>query len=239
MAVVAGCGISELARVVGTGFTDRKVEALPGSGRRDLRQLGEVGSIRRPPVKARMRSACVVEVEIPADRSTGLGDGAVSSEGDLLVLDRSPEPLDEDVVAPSTLAVHADPDPIAGQYPGEDFAGELPGFNRSSQRLPEPIAALRREPRRASSIRVSFAACCSGPQLLRPDHQRCGRPGPSPLGNTAAATHWCSRSSHVATGCADRRSTLAVPCRPAVVRAAPSPTPGPRSASDGAAQARW
>src|SRR3954468_6045496 len=133
MAVVAGCGISELARVVGTGFTDRKVEALPGSGRRDLRQLGEVGSIRRPPVKARMRSACVVEVEIPADRSTGLGDGAVSSEVDLLVLDRSPEPLDEDVVAPSTLAVHADPDPIAGQYPGEDFAGELGGFMRSSQ----------------------------------------------------------------------------------------------------------
>src|SRR3954454_3620850 len=113
------------------------------------------------------------------------------------------------------------------------------GFNRSSQRLPEPIAALRREPRRASSIRVSFAACCSGPQLLRPDHQRCGRPGPSASGNTAAANHWCSRSSHVATGCADRRSTLAAPCRPAVVRAAPSPTPGPRSASDGAAQARW
>src|SRR3954468_1850979 len=72
-----------------------------------------------------MRSACVVEVEIPADRSTGLGDGAVSSEVDLLVLDRSPEPLDEDIVAPSALAVHADPDPITGQYPGEDFAGEL------------------------------------------------------------------------------------------------------------------
>src|SRR3954451_14263534 len=108
---------------------------MPGSGRRDLRQLGEVSPTRRPPVKARMRSACVVEVEIPADRSTGLGDGAVSSEVDLLVLDRSPETLDEDVVAPSTLAVHADPDPIAGQYPGEDFAGELGGFKRSSQHL--------------------------------------------------------------------------------------------------------
>src|SRR5215212_10196832 len=47
------------------------------------------------------------------------------ASSDLLVLDRSPEPLDEDIVAPSTLAVHADPDPIAGQYPGEDFAGEL------------------------------------------------------------------------------------------------------------------
>src|SRR5215213_4614016 len=54
-----------------------------------------------------MRSAGVVEAEIPADRGAGLGDRVVSSEVDLLVLDRSPEPLDEDVEAPGTLAVHA------------------------------------------------------------------------------------------------------------------------------------
>jgi hypothetical protein len=34
-----------------------------GSGRRDLRQPGEGGLIRRPPVKARMRSAGIVETD--------------------------------------------------------------------------------------------------------------------------------------------------------------------------------
>src|SRR6187200_2294323 len=72
-----------------------------------------------------MRSAGVVEAEIPADRGAGLGDRGVSSEVDLLVLDRSPEPLDEDVEAPGTLAVHADGDPVPGQRTGEGLAGEL------------------------------------------------------------------------------------------------------------------
>src|SRR3954465_1788128 len=72
-----------------------------------------------------MRSAGVVEAEIPADRGASLGDRVVSSEVDLLVLDRSPEPLDDDVVAPGTLAVHADGDPVPGQHTGEGPAGEL------------------------------------------------------------------------------------------------------------------
>src|SRR3982750_2403280 len=72
-----------------------------------------------------MRSAGVVEAEIPADRGASLGDRVVSSEVDLLVLDRSPEPLDEDVVAPGTLAVHADGDAVPGRHAGEGPAGEL------------------------------------------------------------------------------------------------------------------
>src|SRR3954452_24026548 len=72
-----------------------------------------------------MRSAGVVEAEMPADRGASLGDRVVSSKVDLLALDRSPEPLDEDVVAPGTLAVHADGDPVLGQRPGEGPAGEL------------------------------------------------------------------------------------------------------------------
>src|SRR5215217_7396216 len=72
-----------------------------------------------------MRPAGVVEAEIAADRGTGLGDRVVSSEVDLLVLDRSPQPLDEDVVAPSALAVHADGDLVPGQHTGEGLAGEL------------------------------------------------------------------------------------------------------------------
>src|SRR5215211_3422489 len=104
-----------------------------------------------------MRSAGVVEAEIPADRGAGLGDRVVSSEVDLLVLDRSPEPLDEDVVAPGTLAVHADGDPISGQRTGEGLAGELPGFKGSSQRLPASIVAPRQRLRRVFSSQGSFA----------------------------------------------------------------------------------
>src|SRR3954453_17574110 len=72
-----------------------------------------------------MRSAAVVKTEIPADRGAGLGDRVVSSQVDLLVFDRSPEALDEDVVTPSTLAVHADGDFVCGQDTDEGLAGEL------------------------------------------------------------------------------------------------------------------
>ena len=44
---------------------------------------------------------------------------------DLLVLDRSPEALDEDVVSPCALAVHADRDAVVGQHFGEFGTGEL------------------------------------------------------------------------------------------------------------------
>src|SRR3954465_11198808 len=80
-----------------------------------------------------MRSAGIVEAEIPADRGARLSDRVVSSEVDLLVLDRSPEPLAETVVAPGPFAIHADGDAVPGQHPGEGLAGELGGFKRSSQ----------------------------------------------------------------------------------------------------------
>ncbi len=45
-----------------------------------------------------MRASDVVEGQIAADASAGLGHGLVGVEVDLLVFDRPPEPLDEDVV---------------------------------------------------------------------------------------------------------------------------------------------
>jgi hypothetical protein len=44
---------------------------------------------------------------------------------DLFVFDRAPEPLDEDVVAPRSLAVHADRDGVVEQHAGECGAGKL------------------------------------------------------------------------------------------------------------------
>ena len=44
---------------------------------------------------------------------------------DLLVLKRSPQTLDEDIVHAPALAVHADRDLGVKQHGGERFAGEL------------------------------------------------------------------------------------------------------------------
>jgi hypothetical protein len=44
---------------------------------------------------------------------------------DLFVFDRTPEPLDEDVVPPRSLAVHAERDALVAQQAGEADAGEL------------------------------------------------------------------------------------------------------------------
>ena len=44
---------------------------------------------------------------------------------DLLVVDAAPQPLDEHVVAPGVLAVHADGDAMTGEHAGERSAREL------------------------------------------------------------------------------------------------------------------
>src|SRR5262249_48662853 len=43
----------------------------------------------------------------------------------LLVFDAAPEPLEEDVVPPGALAVHADGDAVVGEHAGEGRTGEL------------------------------------------------------------------------------------------------------------------
>jgi hypothetical protein len=72
-----------------------------------------------------VRPSTVVEVQIPADRCPGIGDGIVGAKIDLLILDRPPEPFDKDVVAPRSFAVHAHGDAVVEQDPGEGDAGEL------------------------------------------------------------------------------------------------------------------
>jgi hypothetical protein len=73
----------------------------------------------------RMRPPGVVEVQIPADRRLCLGNRVVGPEVDLLVFHRPPQPLDEHIAPPGTLAVHADLDLVLLQQAGERLAGEL------------------------------------------------------------------------------------------------------------------
>ena len=63
-----------------------------------------------------MWTAAVVEGQIAADPGTGFRDAGIGPQVDLLVFDGPPQALDEDVVPPGALAVHADLDLAAGQH---------------------------------------------------------------------------------------------------------------------------
>jgi len=53
-----------------------------------------------------MWASANVEVQISTNADAGLGHGLVNVVVNFLVFDRTPEPLDEDVVSPYALAVH-------------------------------------------------------------------------------------------------------------------------------------
>src|SRR6185436_19631609 len=96
----------------------------------------EVGLIGCHAVKARVWSPAVVEVEVAADRSAGLADAVISPQIHFLVFDAAPQPLDEHVVPPSPLSVHADRNAIVGERAGEGRArGMLLGERRDHARL--------------------------------------------------------------------------------------------------------
>ena len=54
-----------------------------------------------------MRTAPIVKIEIACQRLPDVGDCLVAVQVNLFILDRFPEPLNEDVVPPTTLAIHA------------------------------------------------------------------------------------------------------------------------------------
>lgn len=72
-----------------------------------------------------MWASAIVEVQISTDASAGLGHGLVGVEIDLLVFDRPPEPLDEDIIPPCTLAIHRDFNPGLLQHRREVDGGKL------------------------------------------------------------------------------------------------------------------
>ena len=59
------------------------------------------------------------------DRGSCVWYAVVGMQIDLLVLHRPPKPLDEHVVPPGALAVHADLDLVFGEHAGEGGAGKL------------------------------------------------------------------------------------------------------------------
>jgi hypothetical protein len=72
-----------------------------------------------------MRAQSIVEIQISTERGARDANAAVGVQVDLFVFDRFPDALDEDIVAPRALAVHADRDFVGDQNVGEGLAGEL------------------------------------------------------------------------------------------------------------------
>src|SRR5262249_9786188 len=67
----------------------------------------------------------IVEIEIASYAATGFGNAVIGPQIHLLVFDASPQTLNEHVVAPSALAIHADRYSPVSESAGERRTGEL------------------------------------------------------------------------------------------------------------------
>ena len=72
-----------------------------------------------------MRAPFIVELEIALQTLPCLGDRIIGVQVDLLIFHAFPEPLDQHVVDPAALAVHADLDAVPLDQADELRAGKL------------------------------------------------------------------------------------------------------------------
>lgn len=72
-----------------------------------------------------MRAPSVKELDVPANSSPGFENVRVGTEIGLLIFDRPPEALHDDVVSPGAFAIHADLHACFGEDLRELQAGEL------------------------------------------------------------------------------------------------------------------
>lgn len=72
-----------------------------------------------------MRPSCVVELDEAGKLHPGLADQVVGIQVHLVALDCAPQAFNEDAVAATALAIHADLDAARLQDRGECLAGEL------------------------------------------------------------------------------------------------------------------
>ena len=72
-----------------------------------------------------MGALLVKEAEVGLKPCLQISNAVVGVQVDMLVLHRAPESFNEDVIHPSTLAVHADRNVVCLQDAGELLTGEL------------------------------------------------------------------------------------------------------------------
>ncbi len=80
---------------------------------------------RRPVAQRLVQPLLVIKAQPAANASARLRNRAIGFDEHVLVLQATPQPLDEDVVREPPLAVHADPDAAAFQFVEKPGAGEL------------------------------------------------------------------------------------------------------------------
>lgn len=85
----------------------------------------EVNLIRHTAAKRLVRTNAVVAAEVSCQSGPCIGDGVVCPQVDLFVFDAAPQPLDEHVVEPAALAIHADMHTGVLEWVGEGAAGKL------------------------------------------------------------------------------------------------------------------
>jgi len=98
----------------------------------------------------------IVEVEVPGKGLSGLSHGLIALHVDLFVLDRSPEPLDEDIIKGPAPAVHADGNAESLKQPRKLKARKLAtlirvediGTSKAKGSLKRPYAELPVQRRR-------------------------------------------------------------------------------------------
>ena len=87
--------------------------------------LVEVHRIRGASVQCAVTAPGVVEAEVAGQSCPKLGGRFVGPQVHVLVLDATPQTLDEHVVHPSALAIHAYRNGVALEHVGERLTGEL------------------------------------------------------------------------------------------------------------------
>ena len=104
-----------------------------------------------------MWSIGVVISDPTIDTGLCLAAGLERIEEHTLVFQRSPQPLDEDVVHPAATAIHRDADASVLQRGGEGEAGELPSFKPSLPEFqPQALDALR-QPLETGEVAIARA----------------------------------------------------------------------------------
>lgn len=101
------------------------MESGPSSCLLNRRQRREVELIRGLGAERGVRAARVVELDEAPQPLPGIADRVVGTQVHLLVLDRAPQPLHEDVVSPGATPVHADGHAALLERIRERQAGEL------------------------------------------------------------------------------------------------------------------
>ena len=84
-----------------------------------------VNLIRGPSVKRRMPTLFVVEANPVVQAVVEFGAAVKCMQVEVVMFDRPPEPLDEDVVLTSAAAVHANRDVVVFEKLGKGRAGKL------------------------------------------------------------------------------------------------------------------